>query len=115
MKEHDFFFRFYFLFAVGCAVSSSPCGLFSSCREQELVSVAELGLLVAMASLALEHRLRGHELGSRGSWAPEQRLNSCGARAQLLHFVWDLPDRGSNSCLLRERERLSCSGVSNSL
>ena len=31
---------------------------------------------------------------SCGSWAPEHRLSSCGARAQLLHGTWDLPRPG---------------------
>ena len=33
-------------------------------------------------------------LSSRGSWALEHRLSSCGARAQLLCGVWDLPGPG---------------------
>ena len=31
---------------------------------------------------------------SCGLWAPEHRLSSCGARAQLLHGMWDLPGPG---------------------
>ena len=48
-----FFLGFIFLFTAGCAGSSLLCGLFSSCREQEPVFVAELGLLFAMVSLVL--------------------------------------------------------------
>ena len=53
------FLGFTCLFTVGCAGSSSLCGPFSSYREQEPVFVAELGLLIDMASLVLEHRLWG--------------------------------------------------------
>ena len=60
------------------------------------------GLLVAAASLVAEHRLQGvqasvvvaHGLGSCGSRALEHRLNNCGAPAQLLHGMWDLPRSG---------------------
>ena len=33
-------------------------------------------------------------LSSCGSWALERRLGSCGARAYLLHGMWDLPGSG---------------------
>ena len=33
-------------------------------------------------------------LSSCGSWGPEHRLSSCGARAQLLRGMWDLPGPG---------------------
>ena len=36
-------------------------------------------------------------LSSCGSWALERRLSSCGARAQLLHGMWDLPGLGLKS------------------
>ena len=32
---------------------------------------------------------------SRGSWAPEHWLRGCGAQAQLLHDMWDLPRPGT--------------------
>ena len=35
-----------------------------------------------------------HGLSSCGSWALERRLSSCGARAQLLRGMWDLPGPG---------------------
>ena len=34
---------------------------------------------------------------SCGSWALEDRLDSCGAQAQLLHCMWDLPGPGIES------------------
>ena len=57
------------------------------------------GLLIAVASLVAEPRLQGtqasivavHGLSSRGAWALEQRLNSCGTQAQLLRAMWNLP------------------------
>ena len=36
----------------------------------------------------------GAGLSSCGSWALERRLSSCGARAQLLRSMWDLPGLG---------------------
>ena len=33
-------------------------------------------------------------LSSCGSWALERRLSSCGAQAQLLRSMWDLPRPG---------------------
>ena len=50
---------------------------FSSCGEQGLLFVAVRGLLTVVASLVAEYR-----------------LSSCGARAQLLHGMWDLPGPG---------------------
>jgi len=38
----------------GCAVSSLPCGLFSSCGEEGLLSSLR-GLLIAVVSLVAEH------------------------------------------------------------
>ena len=35
-----------------------------------------------------------HELSSCGSWAPEHRLNSCGAQTSLLRGMWDLLGSG---------------------
>ena len=55
---------------------------FSSCGEQRLLFVAVRGLLLAVASLVAEHRLQ------------TRRLSSCGARAQLLRSMWDLPGPG---------------------
>ena len=75
---------------------------FSSCGEQGLLFVVVCGLLIAVASLVAEHRLqvrRLHQLwhagfSSCGSQAIELRLSSCGARAYLLHGMWDLPGPG---------------------
>ena len=66
------------------------------------------GLLIVVASLVMERGLQDTQayvvaargLRSCGSQALEHRLNSCGAQASLLHGMWDLPDQGSNLCLL---------------
>ena len=56
-------------------------------------------LLIAVASLVVEHKALGHEgLSSCGSWALECRLSSCGAWAQLLYGIF--PHQGSIPCLL---------------
>ena len=47
-----------FVYIYDCAMSSLPCGLFSSCSEQGLLFVAVCGLLIAVAS-HVEHRLSG--------------------------------------------------------
>ena len=71
--------------------------------------VAVHGLLLVVSSLVVEHRFRGmqlevvaHGLHSYSSRALGHRLGSCGARAQLLHGLWD-PGLGSNLCLLHWR------------
>ena len=75
---------------------------FSSCGERGLLFVAVRGLLIVVASLIAEHGLQERRLqqlwctgfSSCGSWALERRLSSCGARAQLLRGMWDLPTPG---------------------
>ena len=59
-------------------------------------------LLVVVASLVAQHRLWGRwasivvacRLSSYNSQALEHRLSSCGAWAQLLCNMWDLPAPG---------------------
>ena len=61
--------------------------------------VAVRGLLIASASLAVEHTLQGTlsslvvacGLSSCSSRAPEHRLNSCGTQAWLLRSRWHHP------------------------
>ena len=70
--------------------------------------VAELGLLIAVASLVAEHRFQGiwasvvatRGLSGYSSWALQGWLNSCGTRAELLLSMWDLPGSEMNPCLL---------------
>ena len=40
-------------------------------------------------------------LSTCSSWAPGHRLKNCGAQAQPLHSMWNLPDQALNPCLLR--------------
>ena len=54
--------------------------------------VAVLGLLVAVASLDTEHRLL--DLRARASVVAARKLSSCGAWAQLLWGMWNLPGPG---------------------
>ena len=69
--------------ALHCSAWAFHCGGFSCCRAQSLGTQASV--VVA------------HGLSSCGLWAPESRLRSCGARAQLLHSMWDLSRRGLES------------------
>ena len=63
-----------------CDAQASHCRGFS-CRGARALG-ARASVVVA----------RG--LSSCGSQAPEHRLSSCGARAQLLHGMWDPPGAG---------------------
>ena len=49
---YSFIYLFLAVLGLHCCV-----GLFSSCREWELLSVAVCGLLIAVASLSAEHKL----------------------------------------------------------
>ena len=55
---------------------------FSSCGERGPLFITVHGPLTVAASLVVEHRLQS------------RRLSSCGARAQLLRGMWDLPRPG---------------------
>ena len=91
------------LIIYGCAGSSLPHGLCSSCGKWELLPVAMHGLLVAVASLVVEQRLQ--QLWHVGCGccpqAPGHRLDSCGGPAELLHSMRDFPSQGSKPCLLQ--------------
>ena len=99
-----FFIRFFGILWVFLTVLGLRCCMpaFSSCGEWGLLFIVVLGLLIAVASPAAEHRLWAHGLqqlwlsrcedfSSCGSQALQHRLSSCGARAQLLHGMGDLP------------------------
>ena len=55
---------------------------FSSCGKRGLLFIAVRRPLTIAASLVAEHRLQ------------TRRLSSCGAQAQLLRGMWDLPRPG---------------------
>ena len=63
-----------------CGAQASHCSGFSCCRACALGTWASVVVV------------RG--LSSCGSQAPEHRLSSCGARAELLCGIWDLPGPG---------------------
>ena len=77
-----------------CGAQASHCGGFSCCgahssRHAGSV-VAARGPQSAWASIVASHGLSSH-----GLRALESRLSSCGARAWLLHGMWDLPGPGN--------------------
>ena len=89
---------FLFLFILAHAGSSLLRGLFSSCGEQASHSAVSLA----------DHGLQGTRVSVTGacglnSQVPEHRLRSCGAQAQLLRGMWDLPRSGLNPCLLHRQ------------
>ena len=63
-----------------CGVRASHCGGFSCCGAQALRIQASVVVARGLSSCV--------------SWALEHRLSSCGARAQLLRGMWDLPGSG---------------------
>ena len=75
-----------YLFIFGCARSSLPLRLFSSCSL-----VAVCGLLICSGFSCGAWALEWVGFSSCGSWAPEHKLNSCGARSWLPLGMLDLP------------------------
>ena len=63
-----------------CGARASHCGGFSCCRARALGTQASV--------------IAARGLSSCGLRALECRLSSCGARAQLLQGMWDLPGPG---------------------
>ena len=117
MLPNSFFFFecvlqiFFFLFKNFLAALGLCCcaRAFFSCGKWGLLFIAVRRLLIALASLVVEHGLQAHRLqqlwhvgsvvvtyglSSCGVRAVERRLSSCGARAQLLRGMWDLPGPG---------------------
>ena len=68
-----------FLYLVLAMLRLLSCALFSHCGEWGYSPAAARGLLIAVASLVVEHGLSG--LSSHGSWALENGLISCGPQA----------------------------------
>ena len=66
-----FFNKFIYFFYLFLAVLGLHCctWAFSSCDKQGLLFVAVCGLLIAVASLAVEHGLYALRLSSCGAWA----------------------------------------------
>ena len=63
-----------------CGAQASHCSGFSCCRAWALGTQASVVVACGLSSC--------------GSWALEHRLSSCGAPAQLLRGMWDLPRPG---------------------
>ena len=84
-----------FLAALGLQCSARAL---SGCSEQGLLVTVVLRLLGAVASLLQSVGSRRAGFSSCDSQAPEHRLSSCDARAQLLLHAWDLPGPGVGPC-----------------
>ena len=84
-----------FLAALGLHCSARAL---SGCSEQGLLVTVVLRLLGAVASLLQSVGSRRAGFSSCDSQAPEHRLSSCDARAQLLLHAWDLPGPGVGPC-----------------
>ena len=76
----NYLFIYLFILAVLCLRFCARAS--SSCGKRGPLFIAVHGPLTIAASLVAEHRLQ------------TRRLRSCGARAQLLRGVWDLPRAG---------------------
>ena len=82
ISEVSFIFIYLFVCLFMAALGLHCCvQAFSSCSEWGLFFVAVRGLLIAVASLVVEHRLQARRLSSCASWALERRLSSCDAWA----------------------------------
>ena len=103
----SFFFKKNYLFL---AVLGLRCcaRAFSSCGEQGLLFVAVSGLLTAVASLVVEHRLKAHRIQQfqhAGSVVVARGLQSAGS-VVVVHGLscsaacGIFPDQGSNLCPL---------------
>ena len=84
------YFIYLFLAALGLCCCTRA---FSSCSERGLLFVAVHVLLIAVDSLIFSC-CRAWALGARASVVVAHGLSSCGAWAQLLHDMWDLPRPG---------------------
>ena len=96
MTGELFLFSFFCIYLFLAALGLRCCAwAFSSCSELALLFIAVRGLLIAVASLVVEHGLQVCRLHSScGWWALERRLGSCGAQAQLLCSIQGLPGPG---------------------
>ena len=85
----------YFLFFLAELGLHCCTWAFSSCGEQGLLFIVVLGLLTAVASLIVQHGIQACGLSSCGTQVLEcGGFSGCGARAQLLGGMWDLPGPG---------------------
>ena len=78
----SFFKKIIYLFLAVLGLRFCARAFLSSCGKRGPLFIAVHGPLTITASLVAEHRLQ------------TRRLSSCGARAQLLRGMWDLPRPG---------------------
>ena len=69
------------VFMYGCAGSALLCGLSLVAARRGYSLVAVRRLLVALASLVVQHRLKGMRASVIMEQTPEHRLSSCGTLA----------------------------------
>ena len=82
-----------------CGAWASHCGGFSCCRARALGAWAQQLWLAGSRAQARQLWHAGSVVAARGlqsagSVVVAHGLSSCGARAQLLHGLWDLPGPG---------------------
>ena len=96
-----FLFNFYFIFYF--LIYFWLCWVFVAARRLSLFAASGWGgySLLRCAVFSLRWLLLLQSTGSRrtgfsscGTWAPERRLSSCGAQAEWLRGMWDLPGPG---------------------
>ena len=87
------YFWLRWVFVAGHGLSLVASGGYSPLRCVGF-SLQWLLLLRSMGSRCVGFSSCGTGFSSCGSWALERRLSSCGARAQLLCGMWDLPGLG---------------------
>ena len=92
MSEHELFFwsvccSLEHWSSRDCAGSSLGCRLFASCGELGPLLTVVHGLLIAVASLAVEHGLQGPQ----ASLAATHRLSNGSSRAQSTCVQWSWP------------------------
>ena len=92
-------FIYLFIYIFGCIGSLLLCADFLQLRRAGAILCCGAWASYCGWPLVAEHELQAcglQQLWHVGSVvvAPECRLSSCGARAQLLRGMWDLPGRG---------------------
>ena len=88
----------------------------SSCGQWGLLFIAVHGLLIVVASHCSGFSCCGAwALGAWASVVVACRLSSCGARAYLLHGMWDLPGPGLEKLVLALPAFLAARGLAHDL
>ena len=85
---------FIYLFIFGCIGSLLPCAGFLQLWRVGATLCCGVWASHCSGSLVVEHELQACGLSSCGLRPLERKLSSCGAQAQLLQGVWDLPGPG---------------------